>query len=673
MQGDGLVYCAYTLPVFVGSNRQQFLLEVDTGSSDTWLVSNSCTSDPACSTFTGPKYDPSNAQPTGQNFGEQQQHGIISGPIVQDTIEIGGYVVKGQALAAATSVQNEILSMGAGFSGSLGLDLQANSVIARAVASSSPPVDNSTFTTHLFSNTTSNNGASGLTTPGPSNQFISLLLERPFYPGLASYLGIGAHPPLPYSLNPSQVTFSDILPSDPGPLYWRIPLTRVSADIGGTTQYMSLGSTGASGVSSIYPVAVVDSSGSGMMATRSFANAFYGMWGVGPGKDDNQYYVPCNLSMNVTMTIGSGVSIDVPIHPLDMSMPIPTDPNNPMCLGSLQATDSSMPQGDLIIGPSFLRNVYTVLSYQTNPPRLGILPFTNPANALSEFNLVRVNHQQIGSGLSPSQANGSAMGNNAHLESDSKSTKIGVKVLIGVSVFLIIAGLIIFLSVRTLKRRWTRKAEEDQHQSLPDPELSGKEKRAAVRGVFGIADGEEAFAMFGRVVNTNGNRRTDNDADSMASNRVEQSPTTQASPTDTIPKGDGEETNTKPGKTHTHHRFRRPPYQSVDSVWGSGSMSGLIQDTRYASMYSVHSGISSFNRSEVDIAAMKPVEEADGYNLGPVSPIQRTASPDTMDARVPPVSTNPFEVMIHQAREAESASPATPKAQAREAPHLPRA
>lgn len=50
--------------------------------------------------------------------------------------------------------------------------------------------------------------------------------------------------------------------------------------------------------------------------------------------------------MNVTMTFGTNTPIDVPIHPLDMSMPLPTDPTGSMCLGALQATDS-ISQGDM--------------------------------------------------------------------------------------------------------------------------------------------------------------------------------------------------------------------------------------------------------------------------------------------------------------------------------------
>lgn len=139
------------------------------------------------------------------------------------------------------------------------------------------------FGSHLFNST-----VPGLSTPAPKNKFIGLLLERPFYPGISSYLGLGAHPPLPYNLDNSKTLFTSVLPSNPGPLYWRAPITRVTIDTGGTKQYMRLGGSEATGVSSIYPVALLDSGGIQMIATRSFANAFYGTWGIGPGQEDGQ-------------------------------------------------------------------------------------------------------------------------------------------------------------------------------------------------------------------------------------------------------------------------------------------------------------------------------------------------------------------------------------------------
>ncbi len=186
-----------------------------------------------------------------------------------------------ETLAAASDIENENLAVGSGFNGLLGLAPPANSIITSQLVSTSFKGDSLTFVAHLFGDSDSDSAM-------PENHFVSLLLERPFYPFIPSRLGIGVHPTLPYSLAPSAVQFSDILPSNPGPLLWRVPVTRITIDIAGSKQYVALGGTQATGVYSIYPVVVFDSGGSSMIATRSLANAIYGAWGIGPGQQDGQ-------------------------------------------------------------------------------------------------------------------------------------------------------------------------------------------------------------------------------------------------------------------------------------------------------------------------------------------------------------------------------------------------
>lgn len=188
-------------------------------------------------------------------------------------------------VAAANSIQDEALSTGNGFSGLLGLAPQANSIVAESLdKTESYDEDGATFIEQIFPESES----STLTTPSPHNKFVSLLLERPYYPGVSSKMGIGAHPTLPNNLSVSNMVYNDITPTNPGPLYWRLPLSKIALDLGGTTTYVTLPGTQAPGLSSIYPIAVLDSGGVIMYATRTFANVFYGQWSIGPGKDDGQ-------------------------------------------------------------------------------------------------------------------------------------------------------------------------------------------------------------------------------------------------------------------------------------------------------------------------------------------------------------------------------------------------
>lgn len=153
--------------------------------------------------------------------------------------------------------------------------LPANSLIAQQVNGTS--YNGQPFSVNVFSSSST-----------PKSHFVSATFERPNYPWINSRLGIGAHPALPYSLSPSSVQYSDIMASNPGPLLWRVPITKITIDVGGSPRYVGLSGTQASGVYSIYPVAIFDSGATSMIATRSLANSIYGTWGVGPGKDDGQ-------------------------------------------------------------------------------------------------------------------------------------------------------------------------------------------------------------------------------------------------------------------------------------------------------------------------------------------------------------------------------------------------
>lgn len=87
----------YTLSVLVGPSRQNLSLQVDTGSADLWIASKSCSSS-SCSQTGGHLYDPSSSTSTGQTFDMTYAEGQVIGPIVWDTVDVGGYTITNQAL-----------------------------------------------------------------------------------------------------------------------------------------------------------------------------------------------------------------------------------------------------------------------------------------------------------------------------------------------------------------------------------------------------------------------------------------------------------------------------------------------------------------------------------------------------------------------------------------------
>lgn len=148
------------------------------------------------------------------------------------------------------------------------------------------------------------------------------------------------------------------------------------------------------------------------------------------------------MPLNMTITLDNRE--EIPIHPLDLSA-VPT--NGKLCTGLFQqssALSDSNGFGDIILGVPFLRNVYTVMAYEsvssqgivgngakrakraTIAPRLGLLNLTNPTTALDEFNTVRVLNEPL-SGSNKQTSSGHGL-------------SVGIEVLIGLIGFVALCG-----------------------------------------------------------------------------------------------------------------------------------------------------------------------------------------------------------------------------------------
>lgn len=133
-------------------------------------------------------------------------------------------------------------------------------------------------------------------------------------------------------------------------------------------------------------------------------------------------HLACNTALRITidMSIGS-----FPIHPLDVSDFISNDPSHTTCKGILQyiEPDQLNDMGDIVLGSSFMRNVYTVMSGpdynsrgQWTTPQLSMLPLTNSSTANQEFYRVRVLKQDI---IIPVPTDSSSSGQGSSQESSS--------------------------------------------------------------------------------------------------------------------------------------------------------------------------------------------------------------------------------------------------------------
>ncbi|KAJ7735796.1 acid protease [Mycena metata] len=468
---------SYTLPILLGSDPsslQNLSLQIDTGSSDLWVASSSCSSSDCSST---PHYDPTAASSTSQSFNITYLVGDVSGPIVWDTVTVGGYGVSNQALAAANLVDHEPLE--SQFSGVLGLALPSNSIIASEI----PPIvgdapDGAVWMSNLFSITPAS--------LAPAERFISIALERPGSPTVPSILGIGRHPAALVP-DPSKVEY-DILyaPSSDGPRFWKAAVRGITVYTNDTRLPIKLGP----GVSGAFPSAVLDTGVPLILTTKAVADAIYGAIGIGPAAD-NFYYMPCTTPLNMTVTLDD--RDEIALHPLDLSTTPPAGSPYPnSCIGLIQTSaDATLENpmsgiGDMVFGVPFMRNVYTVLAYDipnadgtfptgggdtsastsslhdindpTIHPRLGLLGLTNPTVALDEFHRVRVLNQPLGDsgGGTPSSSSGSHKQN------------VGIDVLIGLASFVGLCVLLFGLRWLVVRRNLRRGADDGRDLSARD-------------------------------------------------------------------------------------------------------------------------------------------------------------------------------------------------------------
>ncbi|EMD30882.1 hypothetical protein CERSUDRAFT_120264 [Gelatoporia subvermispora B] len=438
----------YTIPILVGSDPQQNLsLQVDTGSSDLWLASTSCGSS-ACQETGGDLYDPASATTSQQTFTIAYEEGAVSGPIVWDAVEVGGYTIAQQALAAASQVSDEPLDPS--FVGVLGLALPPNSIIAERV----PSTPGSTRTGAVFAaNLLGLAGASA-----PAAPFLSLALERPGSSAVPSVLGVGRHPDglVP---DPSQIQYAPLTPDSAGTLFWKTTVRAITVYVNGQAHPVQLPRSVGGGTS---PTAVLDSGVPVILATSQIANGIYGALGIGPASDGS-YYVPCTTPLNMTITLDD--RSELPLHPLDLTYPASSGSS---CTGLIQAmpaaSNSEASVTDIILGVPFLRNTYTVMAYAPpdasgsfanshvttstagSSPRLGLLSLTNATLALEQFQQVRVNDQPLSS--SPT--------------SDSSKASPGRRLSVGLDVLIGLLGLLVLCFV-LFGARWAYARHRRKH------------------------------------------------------------------------------------------------------------------------------------------------------------------------------------------------------------------
>ncbi|KAF9266935.1 acid protease [Marasmius fiardii PR-910] len=466
--GTGAYDQTYVVPLKIGSSQQTVSLQVDTGSADIWIASSLCSScDPDSK-----KYDPNSSQTSQSSnvpFNITYLRGKVIGTIYWDTLTVGKYSVENQALAAATDVQNEPLS--SYFNGVFGLALPGNSVITGLIpAGTAGGRDGAHITSNLFSISPSS--------LAPAARFISLTLSRPGSDAIPSLMGIGKHPSIPSIGDGTKVKYFNPLTSTDakgravGAIFWKTSVRDITVWVDNQPRVVKLSRSGIGGTGGAgpYPTAVLDTGIPLIFATRAVADAIYGAIGISPASD-GFYYLDCKTPLNLTITLDDRPPIS--LHPLDLTAQPPRDATSNNCVGLIQAADGDLQTAnaaDIILGVPFIRNVYTVMAYQSpeangtfadlrspdntvpdrgDPSReyrpfLGLQGLTDPSVAMNEFHRVRVQ------GLPLSGDNGGFIGGS----DNKKKINVGLEILFALLGFVVLCVGLFGLRWCLLRRKY---------------------------------------------------------------------------------------------------------------------------------------------------------------------------------------------------------------------------
>jgi len=150
-------------------------------------------------------------------------------------------------------------------------------------------------------------------------------------------------------------------------------------------------------------VAVFDSGFTFSQVPRDMSDAIYGRVQGAVYDTKNEWWtVPCGQELNLTFHFG-GVAI--PIHPLDVvddNFKITDASGNHVCIGAFQPITSAFSlfgNFDMIMGMTFLRNVYTLMDFgdwvdntsnDRGDPFIQLLPLTDRNAAHADFVQVRL-------------------------------------------------------------------------------------------------------------------------------------------------------------------------------------------------------------------------------------------------------------------------------------------
>ncbi|KAH9929580.1 acid protease [Epithele typhae] len=297
--------------ISIGTPAQKFLIDFDTGSSDLWIPSSSCTSS-VCKQKS--RYSASSSSSSSKKSGtfsiEYGDGSTVSGPIYTDKVAVAGVSTTKQYLSAVTTLSSSF--SGDPIDGILGLafpaisNLNENPFFYTAVSEGA--VDEGVFGFKLASS------------------------------GSELYLG-GTNDDL-YS---GSLEYHDV---DTSNGFWQI--TSAKAYVGSKAAV--------SGFETI-----IDSGTTIMYGPPSAVKTFYkAISGSGVyDSSEGYYYYPCDSPPTVSFAWGSGKKWEITEENFSLGE---TESGSGKCVGALAGQDLGLGSSVWLLGDSFMKNVYTAFS-----------------------------------------------------------------------------------------------------------------------------------------------------------------------------------------------------------------------------------------------------------------------------------------------------------------------
>ncbi|QRV72918.1 aspartyl protease [Ceratobasidium sp. AG-Ba] len=349
---------------FVTIAGTEYSVQIDTGSSDTWVRSDNIAL----------------AQVSNIVGNITYGTGWAAGPISRADVSFAGYNVSSQAFMMATSSNNPILEWGA--QGLVGLGVNSLSTIDQLVNSTGSSWGRSLLY-NIF--------AQSPTTPN----FIAFLLQRSGDAASLSSEGSFAVGELEPEYE-AAITATEAIPTWPlvGSKRWTILVDGYDT----TGAILHSLSSAVPGVPRGKAVALIDSGTTYAYASQEFCkNLYSGIPGASYSSVLGQWVVPCNQEVDIGLSIGGR---RFPVHPMDTTSPSLTSPDNSTCYGTFIPQTFSVSEGqfDMILGDVFLRNVYAMFDLgdwengqldSMGSPYVKLLSVTNATTASAEFHQLR--------------------------------------------------------------------------------------------------------------------------------------------------------------------------------------------------------------------------------------------------------------------------------------------